>query len=120
GSISVNNGGTLRTRNTGGLFGSGSAIVNATNFSMQDGSIVDYYATENQSISSGKTYYHLIFSGSGIKDPQNQTDVHDLGSITITGNPVVDYSGNNLGLVGENDTDFNMDGGRLIIGTGGT
>src|SRR5690606_27410936 len=27
GSISVNNGGTLRTRNTGGLFGSGSAIV---------------------------------------------------------------------------------------------
>lgn len=120
GSISVNEGGTIRTRNTGGLFGGGSAIVEEANFTLQDGSTVDYYATENQIISSGKTYYHLIFSGSGIKDPQNQTDVHNLGSITITGDPVVDYSENNLGLTTINNTDFSMNGGRLILGTGGT
>src|SRR5690606_4396109 len=87
---------------------------------MQDGSTVEYYATENQIISSGKTYYHLIFSGSGTKEPENQTEVHDFGSITITGDPEVDYTNHNLGLTIINNTDFTMDGGRLILGTGGT
>jgi len=120
GGISVNNGGTLRTRHTGGLWGTGSAIPgNTANLALNEGSTVEYYATENQSISSGKDYYHIIFSGEGIKTPQNATNVHTNGSITITGNPIVDYTGHNLGLTGSN-TNFTMDGGKLIIGTGGT
>ncbi len=120
GEISVNNGGTIRTRNTGGLFGGGSAIVNEAKLMLQNGSTVEYYATQNQNISSGKTYYHLIFSGSGTKTPQNQTDVHTDGSITITGTPILDYSTRNLGLTEYNNTNFTMDGGKLIIGTGET
>jgi len=119
GGISVNNGGTLRTRHTGGLWGTGSAIPSYTgNLTLNEGSIVEYYATENQAISSGKDYYHIIFSGGGIKTPQNATNVHTNGSITITGNPIVNYTANNLGLTGLNSTNFTMDGGKLIIGTG--
>ena len=121
GGISVNNGGTLRTRHTGGLFGTGSAIpLNTNNLTLGTGSTVEYYADENQSISSGKEYYHLVFSGSGTKTPQNQTDVNINGSITITGDPIVDYTKFNLGSTSENGTDFTMNGGKLIIGTGGT
>lgn len=121
GGISVNNGGTLRTRHTGGLWGTGSAIPSYTgNLTLEVGSTIDYYATENQVISSGKDYYHIIFSGGGIKTPQNATNVHTNGSITITGNPIVNYTANNLGLTGLNSTNFTMDGGKLIIGTGDT
>ena len=120
GGIFVNDGGTLRTRNSGGLFGDGSAIVSDSNFTLNDESTIDYYATQNQTISSGKAYYHLIFSGSGTKNPGGQTDVHTNGSITITGTPIVDYSDNNLGLTEINDIDFYMESGRLIIGTGGS
>ena len=120
GGINVNNGGTIRTRHTRGLFGSNSAIVEEANLTLNEGSKVEYYATENQDISSGKEYYHLIFSGDGTKNPQNVTNVNTNGSILITGNPTVDYSGNNLGSTSGNSTDFTMDGGKLIIGTGGT
>ncbi len=120
GGISVNNGGTIRTRHTGGLFGGSSAIPgNIGNLTLNEGSTVDYYATENQTISSGKDYYHIIFSGGGIKTPQNATNVDTNGSITITGNPIVNYTANNLGLTSLNSTNFTMDGGKLIIGTGG-
>ncbi|MGB3452494.1 MAG: hypothetical protein WBA59_01555 [Moheibacter sp.] len=120
GGISVNNGGTIRTRHTGGLFGTGSAIPSNTgNLALNNGSTVEYYATENQDISTGKDYYHIIFSGGGIKTPQNVTYVDSDGSITITGNPIVDYTTNNLGLTGLNSTKFTMDGGKLILGTGG-
>ncbi|HLV23653.1 MAG TPA: T9SS sorting signal type C domain-containing protein [Moheibacter sp.] len=120
GNISVNDRGTLRTRHTGGLFGSNSAIVEEANLVLNTGSTVEYYADENQSISSGKEYYHLVFSGSGTKTPQNQTDVNTDGSITIIGSPIVDYTNFNLGSTSGNSTDFTMDGGKLIIGTGGT
>ncbi|MBA5628261.1 T9SS sorting signal type C domain-containing protein [Moheibacter lacus] len=120
GGIFVNNGGTLRTRNTGGLFGSGSAIVNDANFTMETGSTVEYYADVTQAISSGKEYYHLIFSGNGTKNPQSATNVNTNGSIYITGNPTVNYTTHNLGSTDGNSTDFTMDGGSLIIGTGGT
>lgn len=120
GGISVNNGGTIRTRHTGGLFGGSSAIPgNIGNLTLNEGSTVDYYATENQTISSGKDYYHIVFSGGGIKTPQNATNVDTNGSITITGNPIVNYTANNLGLTSLNSTNFTMDGGKLIIGTGG-
>src|SRR5690606_26753956 len=54
GGVFVKNGGTLRTRHAGGLFGSGSAIVNDANFTMETGSTIDYYADVTQAISSGK------------------------------------------------------------------
>lgn len=120
GGIFVRNGGTLRTKFTGGLFGNGSAIVNDSNFTMDTGSTIDYYATDDQTISSGKEYYHLIFSGAGIKTPQNATEVNTNGSVTITGTPTVNYTNFNLASTGINNTDFTMDGGKLIIGTGGT
>src|SRR5690606_6554729 len=90
GGITVKDGGTLRTRHAGGLFGNGSAIVDAANFTMETGSTIDYYATEDQTISTGKEYYHLILSGAGTKTSSDVVNVHTAGSVTITGNPVVD------------------------------
>src|SRR5690606_8248759 len=40
--------------------------------------------------------------------------------VTITGNPIVNFGSNNLGPTTLNDVNFNMDGGKLIIGKGGT
>src|SRR5690606_20819929 len=116
----VKDGGTLRTRHAGGLFGNGSAIVDAANFTMETGSTIDYYATEDQTISTGKEYYHLILSGAGTKTSSDVVNVHTAGSVTITGNPVVDFTGHNLASTSANTTSFTMDGGRLILGKGGT
>jgi len=114
GGIVVN--GILRTSNTGGLYGAGSAIVNSENLTLNPGSTVEYYG-ESQSISSGKTYDHIIFSGSGTKTPQSAIDVSSNGSVYITGNPVVDFSSKNLASTSDNNTSFSMDGGRLLLGT---
>lgn len=114
GGIIVN--GILRTSNTGGLYGAGSAIVYSENLTLNPGSTVEYYG-ESQSISSGKTYDHIIFSGSGTKTPQSAIDVSSNGSVYITGNPVVDFSSKNLASTSDNNTSFSMDGGRLLLGT---
>lgn len=116
GNVSVNGGGTLRTRNTGGLFGTGSAIPGGT-VNINSGSTIEYYATANQSISSGKDYYHIIFSGAGTKTPGNNINVHTDGSVTITGTPIIDFSNSNLASTEANNTKFTMDGGRLRLGT---
>ncbi len=121
GGIIVKNGGQIRTSHTGGLFGGGSAIVDytASKLVLEENSSVEFYAIENQSISSGLEYYHLIFSGSGTKAPQNAIAVHTNGSVKISENPTLDFTDNNLGSTGLNNTSFTMEGGRLIIGTGG-
>ncbi|OJV48002.1 MAG: hypothetical protein BGO40_06855 [Chryseobacterium sp. 39-10] len=116
GNVSVNGGGTLRTRNTGGLFGTGSAIPGGT-VNINSGSTIEYYATLDQSISSGKDYYNIIFSGAGTKTPGNNINVHTDGSVTITGTPIIDFSSSNLASTEANNTKFTMDGGRLILGT---
>ena len=119
GGISVNNGGILKTRNTGGLYGTGSAITSGV-LNLNSGSTIDYYADVNQKISTGKDYYNIIFSGSGgVKTPYNATliNVHTDGKVTITGNPIVDFTSNNLASISANSTDFDMNGGRLILGT---
>lgn len=119
GGISINNGGVLKTRNTGGLYGIGAAITSGT-LNLNIGSTIDYYADVNQKISTGKQYYNIIFSGSGgVKTPSNATliDVHTDGKVTITGNPTVDFTSNNLASTSANNTKFDMDGGRLILGT---
>lgn len=118
GGIHVNNGGVLRTSNTAGLFGSATAIPgNINNLLFNSGSTIEYYATANQSISSGKDYYHIIFSGAGTKTPGNNINVHKDGSVTITGTPIIDFSSSNLASTEANNTKFTMDGGRLILGT---
>lgn len=136
GAVIVND--TLRTSNSGGLYGAGSAIVSG-GLSINSGSTIDYYATVNQAITnpsiagiSGtstvtetlptpgnfQAYYNIIFSGSGTKTPANYTRVHSNGSVNITGSPVVDFSTNNLGTtLITNTTKFTMDGGLLILGT---
>lgn len=117
GSIIVN--GTLKTANTGGLYGTGSAIPDGT-LTLSDNSTIDYYATADQVISSAPNYYNITFSGAGTKTPQNATSVNTAGTVRITGNPTVDFSSWNLGSTGLNDTNFIMDGGKFIVGTGDT
>lgn len=135
GDVTVN--GTLRTAHSGGLYGTGSAIPSGS-LVINTGSTVDYNRNGDQIISnpslSGITgsstvtegagtntaYYHVLFSGSGTKSGNSYTRVHQNGSVRITGTPVVDFSGSNLGLNAGNTTDFIMEGGRLILGSGGT
>ena len=119
GGISVNNGGTLKTAHTGGLYGTGAAIANGA-FTINTNSTINYYADVNQKISTTKDYYNIIFSGSGgVKSPStaNPVNVDQAGKVTITGNPTVNFSSNNLASITANTTDFEMDGGRLILGT---
>lgn len=119
--IFVKNGGVLRTSNTGGLAGGGSAIPSNTNkIYLEDGSTVDYYATTNQAISQALVYYHLIFSGAGIKTPGATISVNTNGSVKITGTTTADFSTKNLASTNPNNTGFIMDGGRLTLGTTGT
>lgn len=117
GSISVN--GTLKTSNTGGLKGTGSGNIQEGTLALNTNSTVDYYATVNQSISSVPAYYHLVFSGAGIKTPSSAISVNTNGSVKITGTTTADFTTNNLASTGTNSTSFQMDGGRLILGTGG-
>lgn len=117
GGVIVN--GTLKTANTGGLYGIGSAIPSGT-LTLSDNSTIDYYATADQAISSAPNYYNITFSGAGTKTPQNATSVHTNGTVRITGNPTVDFTNWNLGSTGLNDTNFIMDGGKFIVGTGDT
>lgn len=117
GGVTVN--GTLRTSNTGGLNGTGSAIVDGT-LTINNGSTIDYYATLDQAISSAPSYYNITFSGSGTKTPQNAISVHTNGTVRITGTPIVDFTARNLASTAANSTAFIMDGGRLRLGTGET
>ncbi|SEG50521.1 Putative Ig domain-containing protein [Halpernia humi] len=116
GGVVVN--GTLRTANSGGLYGTGSAIVDG-NLDLNNGSTIEYYATVNQEISSAPNYYNITFSGAGIKTTQGKIDVNIDGLVKITGTTTVDAT-SNLASTGSNNTAFTMDGGRLIIRTGGT
>lgn len=121
GGIFVHDKGEIRTRHTGGLFGAGSAIVqyDLGKLNLLEGSKVDYYADESQLISSLLDYYHIQFSGNGEKIPQNIIRVHTQGSVEISDQAVANFSQHNLGLTSANNTQFIMNGGRLILGTGG-
>ena len=116
GGIIVN--GTLRTANTGGLYGGGSAVVGNT-LTLNPNSTIDYYATANQTISTGKNYYNITFSGAGIKSYSGTINVDNNGLVKITGTTIVDAA-SNLASTSANNTAFTMDGGRLILRTTGT
>ncbi|MCD9853451.1 T9SS type A sorting domain-containing protein [Epilithonimonas sp. JDS] len=117
GSISVN--GTLKTSNTGGLKATGLGNIQEGTLALNANSIVDYYATANQTVSSNPSYYNIIFSGAGIKTPSSAISVDTNGSVKVTGTTTADFTSNNLASTSANTTAFQMDGGRLILGTGG-
>jgi hypothetical protein len=122
GSIIIN--GTLKTSNSNGLYRPGN--ISSGTININDGSTIEYNGgTSNQSITStttlGQAYYNITFSGSGTKTPISAINVNTLGTVKITGGLViVDATSFNLGLTTTNTTNFTMDGGRLILGTGGT
>ena len=121
-SVVVN--GIIRTAFTdsGGIYGAKGAIPSGI-LTLNTNSTVEYYGA-NQNITGTATlnqpYYHIIFSGSGIKTLNNSITINTTGSIKITGTTTVNGSFHNIGLTSTNTTGFVMDGGRLIIGTGGT
>lgn len=116
GSVIVN--GTLKTSNSGGLFGVGAAITSG-NLVLNDGSTIDYNALGNQQISSAPNYFNLSFSGSGTKSTQGSINVNTNGLVKISDNAIVDAT-SNLANTSSNDTGLTMEGGRLILRTGGT
>lgn len=118
GTITVN--GTLKTSHTLGLKATGSGNIQDGTLALNTNSIVDYYATANQVISSNPSYYNIIFSGAGIKTPSSAITVDTNGSVKITGTTTADFTSNNLASTSANTTAFQMDGGRLILGTGGS
>lgn len=116
GSVTVN--GTLKTAHSGGLYDTGAAIASGI-LTLNSNSTVEYNAITDQRISSGPAYYHIIFSGAAVKTTQGSISVHGNGSVKITGTTTVNAN-SNLGSTKTNDTAFMMDGGRLVIRTGGT
>lgn len=115
GGIAVN--GILRTAHSGGLHGGSSAIPSG-NLTLNDDSRIVYNGADQ--IISNLDYYHLVCAGSGVKTPQNATKIHSEGSVHISEDAVVDFTLHNLASTGANNTAFSMDGGRLILGRGGT
>ncbi|MDP4284580.1 MAG: T9SS type A sorting domain-containing protein [Bacteroidota bacterium] len=115
--------GTLKTSKLNGLYNPGN--ISSGTINIKNGSTIEYNGPVNQAITSTATlnqsYYNITFSGSGTKTPIGAIKVNSLGTVKITGaSVIVDASVSNLGMTTANTTNFIMDGGRLILGTGGT
>jgi hypothetical protein len=113
-SVTIADGGILKTCNMGGFSGAGAAIV-AEPIILQSNSTIEFNNAGNQNFNSRSDFKNLIFSGSGIKTPGNSFNPN--GIVKITGDAVLDCTGHD---VGNRSTNLTMDGGRLIVGTGGT
>ena len=121
GSVIVN--GILKTSAVGGFYSPGNIASGI--ITLNPGSTIEYNGTANQSVTGsgvlGQSYYNITFSGGSTKTPINAINVHTLGTVKITSpGTVVDATANNIGLTGTNSTNFLMDNGLFIIGTGGT
>ena len=120
GKIIIKSGGILKIAHSGGLVGNGSAISSVIpNVIIEDGSYVEYNGSSDQLISASLLYYNLIFSGQGVKTPTSAVATHTNGSVIIKGSPIVDFSSKNLGPTGLNNATLKMEGGKLLLGTGG-
>ncbi|WP_432672703.1 T9SS sorting signal type C domain-containing protein [Flavobacterium sp. SM2513] len=115
GSIVIN--GTFITQHTKGFAGPTTAIPSITP-TLASNSTVEYALNGNQIISTFN-YYNITCSGSGTKTTQSSISVDTNGLVKITGNATVDAT-SNLAATSANNTAFTMDGGRLILRTGGT
>ncbi len=115
-SVTIANGGLLKTSNSGGFSGIGAAIV-AEPIVLETNSTIEFNHSGNQNFNTRNDFKNLIFSGSGIKKPGSGFD--PVGTVKITGNAVFDCTGYNVGD-GSTNANLTMDGGRLIVSTGST
>lgn len=115
-SVTIANGGMLKTSNTGGFSGLGAAIVSEP-IILETNSTIEFNRGGDQNFNSRSDFKNLTFSGSGIKKPASGFD--PVGTIKITGTAIFDCTGFNVGD-GSTNANLTMDGGRLIVSTGST
>jgi len=113
---SVNIIGSFITRDKDGFTGT-SAAIPGINPTLAAGCTIEYgLATGGPQIVTDRgDYKHLVISGTGSKTPSNAFS--PLGTITITGAGIFNCTAHNIG---NSNTNLTMNGGRLIVGTGGT
>ncbi len=100
--------GTLKTGNSNGLSGSGTATITSGLVTINSGSTVEYNRGGAQLVTNQYNHHHIIFSGSGTKTLAGNTGV--LGDLTITGGvAVLALSSFNVNLSG-NWTNYNATG----------
>lgn len=74
--LSVANGGVIRTSNPAGLVGIGAAISGATSVTLSNtGALVEYYSSAGAQSVSATTYYDLRFTGAAAKNFTGATTV---------------------------------------------
>ena len=113
-SVTIANGGILKTSNSGGFSGGGSAIVSEP-IILETNSTVEFNRIGDQNFNARADFKNLVFSESGIKKPANA--FNPIGTVKITGDAILNCIHN----IGDGTTNANltMDGGRLIVATGG-
>ncbi|MBK8712904.1 MAG: hypothetical protein IPL97_13725 [Niastella sp.] len=116
--------GKLITAHLGGLEG-GMVSTGSSTVNVNTGSTIEYNAaagtqtiTNTNVLEGTMPYDTLILSGGGTKLPGAASYVES--KVKITGTAFVDASANNFGKTGLNTTLFEMDGGRLKLGSTGT
>ena len=114
-SVTIANGGVLKTSNSKGFSGGGSAIV-AEPIILEANSTIEFNRVGDQNFNARADFKNLIFSESGIKKPGNS--FAPVGTVKITGTAILDCTGHNVGD-GTTNANLTMDGGRLIVSTGG-
>ncbi len=114
-SVTIAGGGILKTSNSGGFSGVGAAIV-AEPIILETNGTIEFNKAGNQNFNARADFKNLVFSESGIKNPGN--GFAPVGTVKITGTAVLDCTGHNVGD-GSTNANLTMDGGRLIVSTGG-
>jgi hypothetical protein len=115
GSIVIN--GKFINRDKDDFCGSNGAVTQSFNPSLSPGCTIEFALGNNQFFTARNDFKNITFSGSGTKTPSSTFT--PSGTLSITGAAIVDASNHNIGD-GSTLTAFNMDGGRLILGTTGT
>lgn len=97
--ITIN--GTIKTNNPNGLIGTTNASFNASNNTIFDftNSTVEYYASENQTISSREDYNNVTIKGGSNKLLNGNTKVNGVFNL-VNSNDVVSIANNTLTLNG--------------------
>lgn len=115
GSIVIN--GKFINRDKDDFCGSNGAVTQSFSPFLNSGCTIEFALGDNQFFTARNDFKNIIFSGSGTKTPSSTFT--PAGTLYITGTAIVDASNHNIGD-GTTLTNFNMDGGRLILGTTGT
>ena len=115
GSIVIN--GKFINRDKDDFCGSNGALTQSLSPLLNPECTIEFGLEGNQFFTARNDYQNITFSGSGTKTPSSTFT--PSGTLYITGNAIVDASAHNIGD-GSTETNFTMDGGRLILGTTGT